>query len=897
MGKISAAKKKERRKDFQKVKFKVGKKLPKNLNETRATFKAKTLILKKQFQLDKEGPVSHRNLTWKELLAHLGHHNQSVKLDAILSLKEMISTNSEIIRLDMNNFLESMCPLFSDREYKVREAAMQLLKTFILLPELAKKKSSLEPFYSLLNVYLSCTMTHIDEKVQHSSLKLLDILVENMPELVRIHAYTIFENFVDQISKASLKDNKRVLKNDPYKMTSTQTWRHNVLTRLYKMLLIVSNSAEAKVKTGHEKPETNPFECIENNWKLLGNKSRSLVINFGEDRQCSIISHLKENECKPSLKICKRINTKKNLTELSEFLETYFKIITPLLIDCWIEAKPENKNIIDSFESLSIMNSVLSILNLLLENLNFDFVQLSNQLRSNHNSNQIKHIEQLFLANFPYCLAENFEYTSDSKKVNVQLSANTINLLLCKFCSSSLLQLTDEKLLIIFKYSLNALVVNKDTPHTLELNELNTVLKLSETIFNNFTNPEIVKPFLIALVKYFDTVPKFSHNKWLVFEFLCRQFHENNNLIDCESIYLSFYKKTFAYCISYAKEKKPKLESLIDWLRRLVIKKEKSMQAVLTLLEAEYINMFNALDFESNEVSDSCKKKLLELIYWLPRINRYLFTKLSILILNKKCSVFNTNQILGILKSRLESEPQQECIDQSDYLMFLTSLFNGYSGFDLVNKNVGLEFYDLDCAKFQQHEKLCQHLEEFIGSHKNSEVMIDAILSICIPIFSNSLQSVSCSTLYGSLSLLTRLADVNSLESIYNDLVAWTVNALFWVLNKIQLVRAGQIGTREAVELELDCLNKIINKTDTIYQKHTKLLNDSINQIAAMLQISNNLETLRKMFVVLNYLIGKYQPLLTPSLQQFADIYKKYEEFNSTGYIWWHEFCNLLKTF
>jgi hypothetical protein len=38
MGKISAAKKKAKRKDFQKVKFKVGKKLPKNLNETKATF-------------------------------------------------------------------------------------------------------------------------------------------------------------------------------------------------------------------------------------------------------------------------------------------------------------------------------------------------------------------------------------------------------------------------------------------------------------------------------------------------------------------------------------------------------------------------------------------------------------------------------------------------------------------------------------------------------------------------------------------------------------------------------------------------------------------------------------------------------------------------------------------
>ena len=65
MGKISQAKKKERRKDFQKVKFKVGKTLPKNTNETRATFKAKTLVLKQQFKTDKEGPVSHRNLTWK----------------------------------------------------------------------------------------------------------------------------------------------------------------------------------------------------------------------------------------------------------------------------------------------------------------------------------------------------------------------------------------------------------------------------------------------------------------------------------------------------------------------------------------------------------------------------------------------------------------------------------------------------------------------------------------------------------------------------------------------------------------------------------------------------------------------------------------------------------------
>ena len=100
--------------------------------------------------------------------------------------------------------------------------------------------------------------------------------------------------------------------------------------------------------------------------------------------------------------ISQRLNCKKNLTEIKEFFETYFKIITPLLVDCWLEAKPENKRIllilicnsfcsllkmfkileiIDNYESLNIMNSVLSILNLLLENLNFNFGDLASQLR------------------------------------------------------------------------------------------------------------------------------------------------------------------------------------------------------------------------------------------------------------------------------------------------------------------------------------------------------------------------------------------------------------------------------------------------------------------------------------------------------------------------------------
>ena len=61
-----------------------------------------------------------------------------MKLDAIHSLKEMISANQALIQLDLNNFLESICPLFSDREYQVREATMHLFRAFLLLPNRSK---------------------------------------------------------------------------------------------------------------------------------------------------------------------------------------------------------------------------------------------------------------------------------------------------------------------------------------------------------------------------------------------------------------------------------------------------------------------------------------------------------------------------------------------------------------------------------------------------------------------------------------------------------------------------------------------------------------------------------------------------------------------------------------
>ena len=55
--------------------------------------------------------------------------------------------------------------------------------------------------------------------------------------------------------------------NDPYKLTSTQSWRSNVLLRLYEILMIVSNSttddsAESKGDDGQLIKLNELNECV-----------------------------------------------------------------------------------------------------------------------------------------------------------------------------------------------------------------------------------------------------------------------------------------------------------------------------------------------------------------------------------------------------------------------------------------------------------------------------------------------------------------------------------------------------------------------------------------------------------------------------------------------------------
>lgn len=134
-------------------------------------------------------------------------------------------------------------------------------------------------------------------------------------------------------------------------------------------------------------------------------------------------------------------------------------------------------------------------------------------------------------------MSDSNELANEIKKSREQINDMTINLLLCKLCCSSILELSKTRLINLFDYSLSILKdsnksgeTNNEKKISISSNELETLLNLSSTIFKNFSRTEIIKPFLVNLIDYFDQASKYSQNKFIVFEFICNQFYQNENL-------------------------------------------------------------------------------------------------------------------------------------------------------------------------------------------------------------------------------------------------------------------------------------------------------------------------------------------------------------------------------
>ncbi|KAI1300440.1 Rix1 complex component [Xylaria venustula] len=162
----SDKKKKEKKKDFQKPKLKVGKTKPKAANFTDTSFKSKSIVL--QQQLSETAPdVLER---FKHQLSLTSSRTDSQRRDALSYLTGQLSTNPPTNPVGTSTLLQKILPLMPDSSKSVRA---QLLKLLQQLPA-----EEVRPHMQKAMLYIRGAMTHLSQDVKDDGLNYMEWILD-----------------------------------------------------------------------------------------------------------------------------------------------------------------------------------------------------------------------------------------------------------------------------------------------------------------------------------------------------------------------------------------------------------------------------------------------------------------------------------------------------------------------------------------------------------------------------------------------------------------------------------------------------------------------------------------------------------------------------------------------
>ncbi|EXJ62848.1 hypothetical protein A1O7_03289 [Cladophialophora yegresii CBS 114405] len=163
----SAKKKREKKKDFQKQKLKVGKTRPKADNHTDTSFRAKAIVLNQQ--LDVAAP------TYSSVFLHqvslLNSRSDSQRKDALAHLTNYVASSSpgEALPITTSSLLGSIYPLVLNGSSGVRN---QLLKLLHALP-----KEDIRDHVHRALPYVRAGITHLSRDVRATAIDFLSFLI------------------------------------------------------------------------------------------------------------------------------------------------------------------------------------------------------------------------------------------------------------------------------------------------------------------------------------------------------------------------------------------------------------------------------------------------------------------------------------------------------------------------------------------------------------------------------------------------------------------------------------------------------------------------------------------------------------------------------------------------
>ena len=328
---------KRKRAEKSKTKLRQSIKLPKGLNETNSTVTAKKIIVLDQLRtLDQnDDKVTKKKIGIKDLMSKLNNNSTSIKNEALEGLLELFKSYPDLCREHLSSLLSSVFPLNVQIESKVRKNAREVLQTVLQNVQ----DEQVEPLSPMVCAHVCCGLSHIDTNIQLDSLKLLDIIIENCPKVMKNGHKSILPNCLDQVS---LKSKSTGDKNINSKVTALQ-WRTEVLMRVYKILKMVGKNNEKSSKFSAKTGKIEDFYMDLTNFSgdcltlqdILEHKNGTKNDDFYAQFKVGLSTILFDTWCEATaMSDDKKSNKKKSIRNLiqPEILPTLAVIIELLLI-------------------------------------------------------------------------------------------------------------------------------------------------------------------------------------------------------------------------------------------------------------------------------------------------------------------------------------------------------------------------------------------------------------------------------------------------------------------------------------------------------------------------------------------------------------------------------------
>ncbi|XP_069111264.1 testis-expressed protein 10 homolog [Argopecten irradians] len=643
---------KKKKKDFQKVKLKVGKQLKKADNVTTGSFQTRSIQVIQRLKSDDSQPSTKRNLNIKELLTQCLHYSITVRHDALTGMRELLTTYPDLIRSHMATILERSASTFSDKDAAVRQANIKLLKS--CLPLISERQ--LSSFFPVISAHLCCAMSHIYDDIQSDSLKILDIFLDNFPLLVIGSSNKLLPNFIEQISSSKTTgDKKRTLNVNPNRKTTSQKWRSTVLERLHKLLSAVMKY-EVNGTSGQRSAVS---EDVMSCGRTVRWDTESGYLPIPQ----TFVSRL--GSCGVPVRSGQKLTSTEESYALTGQggMEKFVQVLVPLLLECWVEAEGSQhmlskKGSLISQESLGIRGSVLQVIQLLWQCVDKNNPSLMETLKNKYLSD----FRNQFLQHFPYAVHQPAERSGKEKKQKqsseIQLTATNLNLAVCDIMTHFMILEADQSQNSsnlswesdIFDYLGD--VVQEEG---LSSQDQHTVMTIINRLLSQYQDHGCLDSLLQQMLTRYTSCHPHSNQRKDLLNFFSDIFmdHQFEDLIDTNMAvtFLETLPEVFFMSIS-----NHKIVAQILMVMKKAVCQSKMSTAAMSIIQNFVDQVLDQTSKYFTKLEISTQKRFVELIYYVPPLQESSLSSIVRLCRSNQVSVDICLYILQILHHRYMNE-------------------------------------------------------------------------------------------------------------------------------------------------------------------------------------------------------------------------------------------------